>query len=104
MAISSPLAEPTYTTPSTTATDDSIESPASYVHRSCSVSGGRAAAMPVSRWLPRNCAQLEDDCADAAATVAATTRAGLKACFTSFLHSPTARRADCGCSGTTSHG
>src|SRR5438034_3917613 len=57
IASSSPFDEPTYTTPSTMAADDSIDSPASYVQRRLKEAGGAAGATPVRREFPRNCLQ-----------------------------------------------
>src|SRR5215204_2699855 len=57
-ACSSPLADPTYTTPSTIAADDSIAPPASYVHNTLRVAGSVDEATPVSAGVFRNCGQL----------------------------------------------
>src|SRR5207245_9877834 len=57
IASRSPFADPTYTTPSAMAADDSIASPASNVQCSFRAAGGTEAAMPVSRGFPRNSVQ-----------------------------------------------
>src|SRR5262245_28061808 len=56
-ATRSPVPAPTYTTSSTMAAEESIDSPTSNFHNSFSVAGGADVATPVSRGLPRNWGQ-----------------------------------------------
>src|SRR5688572_28506751 len=64
-ACSSPVADRTYTTPSTIAAEDSMAPPASYVHSTFRVAGSVDDATPVSVGVFRNCGQLA--CAGVAA-------------------------------------
>src|ERR1700688_3580694 len=57
MATRSPVPAPTYTTSSTMAADESIDSPTSYFHSSLREAAGAVAAIPVRSALLRNCGQ-----------------------------------------------
>src|SRR5687768_13514736 len=78
-ACRSPVCDPTNTTPSEMAADESIASPASYVQRTFSVDGSAAADVPCSGSAPRNCGHRSAGatagaCADSRATADRTMR------------------------------